>query len=134
MYYPEEPFEGPPIGYGLDSGSNDVGGGRNQNMGHGMSLHAPLYMPQHMMPMPPAPYIPAVNNSHQHLMTPLNVHGHLTGSSGPSLRTSAEVTPISYTQPQAPSISHRGAPVYHSAQAPQGQLGMTSSAGPSSGS
>lgn len=134
MYYPEESFDGPPIGYGLDAGSNDVVGGRNQNMGHGMSLHAPLYIPQHMMAMPPNSYIPNVTNSHQHLMAPMNVHGHLSNSSGPSLRTSSEVTPISYSQPQAPSISHRGTPVYHSSQSQQGQLGLATSAGPSSGS
>lgn len=134
MYYPEESFDGPPIAYGLESGSNDVLGGRTQNMAHTMSLHAPLYIPQHMMGMPPAPYIPNVSNSHQHLMAPMNVHGHLSSSSGPSLRTSSEVAPITYSQSQAPSISHRGTPVYHSTQPQSAQLGLSSSGGPSSGS
>lgn len=131
MYYSEESFDGSPIGYGLDAGANDVGGGRNQNMSHGMSLHAPLYIPQHMMGMTGAPYNMNVSSSHQMHMGAMNVHSHLPSSSASSLRTSAEISPLPYTQPQPPSLSHRGAPVYHSSQAQPGQIGMTAT-GPSS--
>ena len=135
MYYPEESFDPPQMVYGVDnSGNGDVVGGR-PGMAHGMGHHpAPMYIPQHMLSMPSPAYMSNVSNSHQLHMPQMNVHGHLSSSSGPSLRTSSEISAIPYSQSQGSSIAHRNAPVFHTTQPQSATHGLTASAGPSSGS
>jgi len=133
MYYPEDSFDPPQMVYGVDnSGNSDVVGNR-QNMAHSMGHHpTPMYIPQHMLSMPSSAYMSNVSSSHQLHMPSMNVHGHLQSSSGPSLRTSTEISTLPYTQNQGASITHRNAPVFHPAQPQQAQHGLNTSSGPSS--